>query len=638
MEPLPVFRFGRVLAGLILIASLAAAQPTAPDSTAQTIVTVTAQAMPLEAAPASVTVLTREYIEGSHASNAADLLRSAPFLLVEQSGASGGMTTVSIRGGQSNFTLILLDGIPINDITTLLGGAVDLTSLPIENIERIEIVRGALSSVYGSDAIGGVIHFITRKGSKKSVMEGSGELGSFLRRQFRVNVSGTWKALQYSVGGSRLDVDDQVVDDGFSVSSAGASGRLTLRPNTFLDFTARWIEDQSAGFPTGSGGPEYALNRQPLSDDAKQLILGTSLKGQARPWWTYNLDLDWVHRTEDNVTPAIYDTLPPGPRTVPPATANTDFKRTRFNAGSRFALNQNLTLALNAGIRQEDGSTVGFLAVVLPQTFHLTRTSFLGSSMLEYSNHNLTATAGLSFDKTEGYGEVTSPRFGLNWLSMEHGPRFKTSWGKGFKLPSFYAFGNPIVGNKSLRPERAISFDAGIEQAIDPIHTTISGTYFRNDFRDGVDFDPVSFHLINRSKAIVQGVEFGTDWAAGTKFRFGLDFTYLTWEVEAGDPLRNVPHGNGGIHLDWKPSARFHARAETQWMGRRYDFETPVPNETSVGGYSNTNLAMDYDVTSLFGVYVRVDNLFDSHYHEFIGYPNPGASARAGVTFRSRAK
>src|SRR3569623_1265471 len=138
MEPLPVFRLSRFLAGLSLVACLAFAQTTQPDNPPPTVVTVTAQGMPVSEVPASVTVLSRDYIESSHADNAADLLRAAPFLQIAQTGAGGGLTTVSIRGAQSNFTLVMIDGIPVNDSTNLLGGAFDLTTLPVSNIEQVE--------------------------------------------------------------------------------------------------------------------------------------------------------------------------------------------------------------------------------------------------------------------------------------------------------------------------------------------------------------------------------------------------------------------------------------------------------------------------------------------------------------------
>jgi outer membrane cobalamin receptor len=144
---------------------------------------------------------------------------------------------------------------------------------------------------------------------------------------------------------------------------------------------------------------------------------------------------------------------------------------------------------------------------------------------------------------------------------------------------------------------------------------------------------------MNLSQALIHGVEFGADYAAKDNIRFGLEFSYMTWNLrDSTQPLRNIPHGNGGVHLDWRFSARFRARAETQWMGRRYDFQIPVPDETSVGGYSNTNISASYDLSRKVYLYLRADNAFDSKYHEYIGFPNPGAAVRIGVRYRLLAK
>jgi outer membrane cobalamin receptor len=595
--------------------------------------------MPLSATSASVTVLNREYIENSHADTAADLLRAAPFLQIAQSGASGGLTTVTIRGGKPNFTLVMIDGVPVNDITNLLGGSFDLSSLPVDNIERVEIVRGPLSSIYGSDAVGGVINFISRKGSPSPQLDVSTELGSFLRRQFQIDTSGKWKALQYSAGGTILNVGEQVLDDAYSAASLALNGSLALGPNRVLEFGVRWLDDHSAGFPAGSGGPELALSRTPMRDHAEELVLGTSLKGQLRSWWLYSLDLDRVNRTEENSTPAVLDAIPPSVNSLPASTSDTDFTRVRAGATSRFTLARNLSLSLGAGVRRETGSTVGYLATVIPQSFQINRTTLLANSELQYSTGRFTVTAGFSFDKTQGYGEVTSPRLGATWQPHARGPRLRSTWGKGFKLPSFYALGNPSVGNPSLRPERATSFDAGFEQQLEGRHVTVSATYFRDDYKDLIDFDSSTFRLMNLSQALIHGVEFGADYAANHNVRFGLDFSYMTWNLlDSAQPLRNIPHGNGGVHLDWRFSARFRARAETQWMGRRYDFQIPVPDQSSVGGYSNTNLSASYDLSRKVFLYLRADNLFDSKYHEYIGFPNPGAAVRIGVQYRVLAK
>jgi len=313
-----------LIAGSLTLSTNTNAQSTSTAVT-PTVVTVTDREMPLAETSASVTVLDQEYIRNSHADTAAELLRTVPFLAIAQSGANGGLTTVSIRGGKTNFTLVMIDGIPVNDITNLLGGAFDFSSLPIDNIERVEIVRGPLSSVYGSDAIAGVINFISRKGSKSPVLDITGEFGSFFARQAEIDTAGTWKALQYATGGTFLDVGQQVLDDAYSVGSLDFNGSLNLGPNHVLYFSARWLDDHSEGFPAASGGPDFAILRDPMHDHAEELILGTSFKGQIRRWWIYSLDVDRVGRTEDNSTPAVLNAIPPTYQSLPSSTSDTTF-------------------------------------------------------------------------------------------------------------------------------------------------------------------------------------------------------------------------------------------------------------------------------------------------------------------------
>ena len=118
-----------------------------------------------------------------------------------------------------------------------------------------------------------------------------------------------------------------------------------------------------------------------------------------------------------------------------------------------------------------------------------------------------------------------------------------------------------------------------------------------------------------------------------------MNFSYLTWSVRDSDqPLRNIPHANGGVHLDWKFSPRFSVRAETQWMGRRYDFQTPVPYVPSVGGYSNTNVSANYELNRKMTLYLRADNALNSSFHEYIGFPNPGIAVRFGVRYHPLGK
>jgi vitamin B12 transporter len=549
------------------------------------------------------------------------------------------MATITIRGSKPNYILVLIDGIPINDITTLLGGAFDFSTLPLDNIERIEIVRGPLSAVYGSDAMGGVINFISRQNEGPPTLEVAGEGGSFSERQGRISGSDHWRSLRYAAAASYLASGQQVLDDAYSNASATLNGSLSLGRNSNLNFVLRYLNDQRAGLPAGCGGPEFSILRQPLSNHAEQLLAGTNLQGQIRPWWLYSVNVDHVYRHEANTPPAVLDSIPPSFRSLPSSTDNTDFRRTDAGVSTTFLPQPNLSLTLGAGLRHESGTAAGFLAGVLPSAYSIQRTSLLANAQLQYSAHRLTALAGLGFDKSTRYGEVTSPWLGINWQVNDSGLRLKANWAKGFKLPSFYALADPNVGNPSLRPEANRSFEVGLEQIFTKPDLTIATTYFHTDFNSQIDFSSALFKLVNLTAVNSQGAEFEMNYGAQKRLSLGLDFSYTFWVLHGtAEPLRNVPHATGGIHANWVLTRQVNVRANAEVVSRRYDYEIPVPDQASVGGYTDVSLAAEYKPVSAFTLYARLDNLLDTRFHEYIGFPNPGISARIGLEYHLQGK
>jgi outer membrane receptor protein involved in Fe transport len=150
-----------------------------------------------------------------------------------------------------------------------------------------------------------------------------------------------------------------------------------------------------------------------------------------------------------------------------------------------------------------------------------------------------------------------------------------------------------------------------------------------------VDFSAQLFRLVNRSRAYTRGVEFGVELPAVDRLRLGGSFSYLDWRLDGTtEPLRDIPHWMSGVHLNWIPAKRIRARVETQWVDRRYDLSVPAPNQLTAGGYSNTNCVVDYRYNEQVSFYFRADNLLNSRYHEYIGFPSPGIGARVGVGYR----
>jgi outer membrane receptor protein involved in Fe transport len=301
-----------------------------------------------------------------------------------------------------------------------------------------------------------------------------------------------------------------------------------------------------------------------------------------------------------------------------------------------FSLSSRVTAHVNVGERREEGTSDGLLAGTIPDRFELTRSTFGAGGEIAYRTGSVTASVGVRYDKPNGFDGVWSPRAGVSYR-LPHGPRVHASWGKGFKLPSFFALGDQTVGNKQLRPEFSNSFDVGV--SAETLNRRLSGeaTFFRNRYTDLVDFSAQIFKLVNRSEAITKGVEFAGTFAATERLDLGAHVSYLTWSLNpAGEPLRDVPHWRGGVNATWKVSPRWTWRAESLWVSQRFDFQVPVPAQTIAGGYNSINLSTGYDMGHGVSAFVRAENLLDHHYHEFIGFPAAGATVYAGLNFHVR--
>ncbi len=619
----------------LLFAAAADCLAQTPAAAAEpTVVTVNGEPLPVSAASASVTILSRETIENSHAGNVGELLRQVPFLFVTQSGGRGGLTTVTLRGGKPNFTLVMIDGIPVNDISDTLGGAFDFATLSTDNVDHVEIVRGPLSSVYGSEAVDGVINILSRKGEGKPSAGMLGFGGSFGAADGELDSSGRMGNFGYSAAGSYFRIGEQTGNDASHLLTGAFHSDFAISANQVLEATVRYQGSHADAFPPNGGGPEFSILRDPQHARTAQTVGGLTYRHRVSRFWTYSLSFDVFNRDQELNAPAIFDALPPTFHSVPSEQTATAFRRYRFGIANSFSILPHLSAQLNAGERREEGSSRGVLAGTIPDLFSLTRSTLGASGELAYRSERLTASFGLRYDKTAGFGGVWSPRAGLGYRFANR-LRVRGSWGKGFKLPSFFALADQTVGNKQLRPEFSNSFDVGVSGESARGHTSWEATYFQNRYTDLVDFSATTFRLINRSKAVTKGVEVAGALAITQRVTLDAHLSYLTWELNpSGEPLRDIPHWRGGLQATWRASSRWTWRAEALFVSSRFDFQVPVPAQQIAGGYTSVNISGGYEVRRSLTAFVRVENLLDHHYQEFIGFPSPGAIAYLGFRYR----
>ena len=604
-----------------------------------TVVTVSAQQLPIDEISASVSVISRSDIESSQAESVVELLQHTPFVYLSQVGGRGGLSTVSIRGGDPNFTLVMIDGIPLNDPTNLLGGSFDLTAFSLDRVDRIEIVRGPMSVRHGSEGIAGVINIITRKGEAPPEFAVDFLGGSFDTWQLGAGSQGRLKAWHYSANLSHLEVGEQVESEDLNRTSFSFASGVSLGGESALDFHFRLHDRQGQGFPPNGGGSEFSIVREPQRSDVQERVFGATWLQEITGSWFQRFHFDYYNRLENAEIPPILDEIPPTFSSRPGIDSDSDFERARIQLDHYWLFGSGWQAGLDIAFRHESGALDATIADLFPGGFQLSRDTWSWGGEVRYAQGRYQFDAGLRIDNSDDASLETSPRLGGSVRLGPHQTRIKASWAEGFKLPSFFALGEPNVGNPDLRPEKSRGLDVGIEQPLANGRGLVSLSYYHNSFTDLIDFSPELFLLVNRSHVTTRGVEAQAQGSITDSLRLSGHLTYLDFEIEGStEPLRDRPRWLGGIRLDWDFHRRAQLHIDNTWVGPRFDFQIPVPEQDQVGGYANTALAVSYHPARDLTLFARIDNLLDREFHHFVGFPDPGIYVRFGLRYRFRLR
>lgn len=600
-----------------------------------TVVTVTGQPIPLPLTPASVNVVDGSEVRDAHALTSSDLLRDVPFVNLEQNGSSGSLSTLTIRGGKPNLVLVLIDGIPVNDLTNLLGGSFDFSTLLTQDVERIEVVSGPLSSGYGSEAMSGVINVITRPSPYEPDIALGMEAGSFGTAGANVRAEGLHGPWSYKASGAFLRVGDQVESDAFSISTFSALSDYTLNSKSTLSWTARWIQFQDSSFPPNGGGPELSILQTPETTNSGNVLGSFAAHHQFSEVWSASVVSDVFSRGEHSYTPPILASVAPSPLSQPSALATTRFTRPRLIVQNIFNLAPKWQAHFNVQGSDEIGSNDTLLENQFGTNFSTNRGIVSGNGDLVYFTSRVTAMAALGINKTAGFSTQVAPRIGAA-LTVAKNTIVKASWGQAYRVPDLYALENPSIGNPNLLPEKVNGMDAGVLHRFGNLFT-LSGTYYYNLFSNLIDFSSTAFRLVNRTQVRTEGVEAEATVSLPRGVQISAWGSSLDWTIaQSTEPLRDEPDWQTGFRFDAPLPKHFRTSATTLWVGRRYDYQLPASNIDSVGGYSATNLTLAYEGLERVGVFARVDNLFNGHFREYLGFPNPGVACRVGLTYHLR--
>jgi outer membrane cobalamin receptor len=601
--------------------------------------TATVRARPVDRATASVTIMDRATIESLDVPSVAELLRFAPGVEVASTGPRAGFATAQIRGGDPNYTQVLVDGVPLNDITDQVGGAVNLNSLSTAHVERIEIVRGPLSSSFGSTGLAGAINIITRRGrtasprpffdvtaGDDSVVLGSVGLaqGDERRDYF---VGATWEHEQDSI-------DAADAEDEFEQWGLQGNARFDLGSRAELRVNGRLTLWDAHDYPEASGGPLIGSGDLRKSDH-EELSLGVEVRvGDSGR--RHKIRATVYRHDLDRESPFILNLLNP-PASVPASIEDTTFSNWQVGwAAPQIRLDKG-RLDLGVDLRLEDGESESlFPDLPLDLAYRIDRSS--GAAFVEYVAERgaVVFELGARVDVPEDFDAELSPRAGLSYRLAGDRTRLRASVGRAFKLPSFFALAVPIFGNPDLEPETVLGIDAGVEHAFRSAALTVAFTAFYNCFEDLVDFSDAELRHVNVPEVESRGAELSVDWRPSDRVLVHAGATRQEFDDdEPVDALTHRPEWLGAAQIVWRIGDRARWNVDGQWVSEAFDFQVPLGATEQTPGYQLYGSAVSVEVAPGWELHARIDNLADKEYEPFIGFPGPDRSYRVGLRHRS---
>lgn len=623
--------------------NLVRAEETAVTMLDPILVTGTANPTRLSHSTQSITIIKREQYAPLQPNRLPSVLQQVPGLHIDEMGRRAGISSLYLRGADPNFTLIMLDGIPLNDSTNQRGGSVDLSAIPIDQIERVEIVRGPLSAFYGSEAMAGAINLITQSADTTSYLRLLGEGGRFDYLKGLVQAGGSLGPFFTNFSLSHAKNGEQIEDDRFSQTAVGWNVSLDTDANWSIRLTGQYTDLAVRIFPEGSGGPRLALLRKTEKRETHEFLTGFTASLHSPAGWQHQLFLSASRRVQDIDHPGIL--LSPMVFQLPPSTFTTRYDRFQARLTETWTITPQWTFSLGGQITHEQGkrdgtqdlSSFGGLSND-PVDFSLHRT--FGGTFVELTAtawQKLTLNTGARLDLSENVQPRISSRYGAKYqlLPLLY---IRGGYGKGFKLPSLASLGDPIIGNADLKPETSTGWDLGLEYHTPNNEFIATIEYFHNRFNKLIDLDPDLlnqglFQLTNLDEALTKGMEFSLTLSPKAPVSFQANLTYLTTRVkETGASLRNRPKWRGGFWLNFQVFPKVSLSSRVTFVSSRLDFQIPTQT-TRVGGYTKADATLTYRPTRAWRWYTALENLTNVSYEEFRGFPGPPLTFRVGIEY-----
>jgi vitamin B12 transporter len=621
------------------------------------VVTATRSEAPLSTLGIGVAVLDHERIAERQASAVLPLLQELPGMAVSRTGGPGAQGAAFVRGGGNSSARVLLDGVPVNEP----GGSFNFGTLVPLELERIEVVRGAASSVYGTDALAGVIQLVTRQAAagESLGLHAEAEAGGSAWRRAAGGVSGRSGRFDWNAGVLRAETDNEQPNSAFAQTAGALSAGARLDGRTSLRLTLRG-ESGEAGTPgqTAFGRPDLDAR---FERDA--LVVGAHLR-HARDHVVHGLRAGFAKTSELSLDP-----LDSGPFTPAYQDRTAGFEVSDFTDPAGF---QNDTRRLSLGYQVE--AEAGRRHLVTAGVDLERETGGIGSrsaALLSPERTNVGAylqdqvvlgdrlfvTAGGRVERTDSFGTRAVPRAAVAWRARggEDALTLRASAGAGIKEPTFpESFGVSFFaqGNPDLKPERSRTFDVGLEQRLLRSRLRLEATLYQHEYRDQIAFTVVDFStfqgsFVNVGRTRARGLELAVDAAPAAHVRVHAAYTYLDGRVLVStsdfDPVFAVGRGllrRPKHQLALSASAgneRFDVGATVVAVGRRADSDFSGLGLTANEAYARVDGRARVRLGRGLEAFAVGENLLDREYQEALGYPALGRSLRAGLRFQTGA-
>ncbi len=615
----------RTLVALMLATSVAtiltvSAIAEVPDESPQTqIETIIVTATRIEQTPAetgsTVRIIDADEIDAMGFTHALDAVARAPGVTVNQNGSFGGSASVRIRGASSDQTLVLIDGVTVNDASSP-GGGYNFARLDTENIERIEILSGPQSTLWGTDAIGGVVSITTKR--PESGLRGNlfAQAGSFDSFRGGASISRGGDVGDFRLAATRLDTDGisraderngNREEDGMESLTLSARGAINFGRDTRLEGSLLW-NDSDADFDSFRSGAEGRVGDGDEVSKTEELSGQMTLKATLFDERLDNLLL--VGRAEID-----RENLSDGETSF-----EANGERTIFRYQGTLDINARSTLAIGAEreeakVEDNDSAIRGLFALYEWRPVQA-----------------LTLTGGVRSDDHNRFGSASTARFAAALQALP-GLTLRTSWGEGFKAPTLFQTTYVCCGasmpNAALRPERSEGVDLGVEWRPSSGAGHIGLTYFRQDTDNLINFSFAVGGYENIAEVESKGFEMSAAWHLNDTISLSADYAHIQAKEGDGTPLLRLPEHSGDFAVGFTPSGPFSGAVLVRFNGRE-----PARGGITLDDWVRVDISGRYMVAEDFEVFGRIENLFDTHYQQILGYGTPGLSGSLGLRWR----